>query len=161
MFVPIVLYRIDERLIHGQVVLGWGSQVGPGRYIVVDDELAQSQWEQDLYRLGAGGVDTLFVSVEEARRRIQEWRGAPDRSILLTRSVDSMLRLARGRMLEGAKVNVGGLHHSPERTEVLTYLHLTHEDRANLRALAEEGAIVTAQDLPDSHRVDLRTLLGS
>jgi len=159
--VPIVLYRIDERLIHGQVVLGWGSQVAPGRYLVVDDDLAASEWEQDLYRLGAGDTKTLFVTVDDARRRIEEWRGAPDRSILLTRSVDAMLRLARGGLLEGVKVNVGGLHHSPDRTEVLTYLHLTSEDRAKLRALADEGAIVTAQDLPDSHRVDLRTLLGS
>jgi mannose/fructose/N-acetylgalactosamine-specific phosphotransferase system component IIB len=103
----------------------------------------------------------LFVTVDDARRRIEEWRGAPDRSILLTRSVDAMLRLARGGLLEGVRVNVGGLHHSPDRTEVLTYLHLTSEDRAKLRALADEGAIVTAQDLPDSHRVDLRTLLGS
>ncbi len=158
---PIVLYRIDERLIHGQVVLGWGSQVGPGRYIVVDDDLAKVDWEQDLYRLGAGGAQAIFATVEDARRRLEEWRRAPERSILLTREVGSMLRLARGGLLEGAKVNVGGLHHSPERTEVLTYLHLTPEDRAGLRALADEGAIVTAQDLPDSHRVDLHTLLGS
>ena len=38
----IVLYRVDERLIHGQVVIGWGSQLQPSRYLVVDDALADA-----------------------------------------------------------------------------------------------------------------------
>lgn len=158
---PIVLYRIDERLIHGQVVLGWGSQVTPARYVVVDDDLADSDWEQELYRMGAGGAEAVFATVEEARESLQEWRDAPDRTVLLTRDVSSMLRLAEGGLLQGVRVNVGGLHHSAERSEVLTYVHLTPEDRERLRALQEEGAIVTAQELPDSHRVDLPNILGS
>jgi PTS system mannose-specific IIB component/fructoselysine and glucoselysine-specific PTS system IIB component len=42
----IVLFRVDERLIHGQVVVGWGAELHPDRIIVVDDEIAHSQWEQ-------------------------------------------------------------------------------------------------------------------
>ncbi len=55
---PVVLYRIDERLIHGQVVMGWGPQLGVEHYVVVDDELATSEWEQDLYRLGLPDATT-------------------------------------------------------------------------------------------------------
>ncbi len=159
---PIVLYRIDERLIHGQVVLGWGSAVAPARYVVVDDDLAAaSGWEQDLYRMGTGGVDAVFVTVEDGRGRLEEWRGGPERTVLLTRDVSSMLRLGRGGLLRGAKVNVGGLHHSAERTQVLPYLHLTVADREALRELQAEGAVLSAQELPDSHRVDLQAILGS
>ena len=46
--VPIVLFRVDERLIHGQVVIGWGHELRPERYVVVDDDLAESPWEQEL-----------------------------------------------------------------------------------------------------------------
>ena len=91
---PIVLYRVDERLIHGQVVIGWGHQLRPTRYIVVDDELSDSEWEQDLYRLGAGEVDVLFASTEEARSSLEEWRTSEVRSILLTRDTSTMRRLA-------------------------------------------------------------------
>jgi mannose/fructose/N-acetylgalactosamine-specific phosphotransferase system component IIB len=58
-------------------------------------------------------------------------------------------------------VNVGGLHHGPERVEVLSYLHLTAADRTELSALAEEGVDVSARNLPDAHKVPLSTLLGS
>lgn len=157
---PLILLRVDERLIHGQVVVGWGSQLRPDRYLVVDDELADSEWEQELYRLGAGGAEALFCSVEEARSRLAGWRNEPERSILLVRDVGTALRLAAGRALEGAEVNLGGVHHGPGRREVLTYLHLSPEDGTDLAALEGEGVQVWAQDLPDAPRVPLRTLLG-
>ena len=47
---PIVLFRVDERLIHGQVVVGWGSKLRPDRFLVVDAALATSEWEQELYK---------------------------------------------------------------------------------------------------------------
>ncbi len=158
---PLVLLRVDERLIHGQVVLGWGSALRPDRYIVVDDQLAESGWEQDLYRLGAGDGDTFFVGVAEARERFPEWRAGAERSILLTRDVGTMLALARGGLLAGESVNLGGLHHRPDRKQVLTYLNLSDEEMHQLASLDAEGVAVSARDLPDAARVTLRSLLGS
>lgn len=155
---PIVLYRVDERLIHGQVVIGWGHQLRPDRYLVVDDELSTSAWEQDLYRLGAGGSEVVFASVQEARDRIAEWRAAEERSILLTRDTATMRRMADEGLMEGESVNLGGLRHGPGRAEVLTYLHLSEEDLGDLQAMAESGVDVTARDLPDAHKVLLETL---
>ena len=158
---PIVLLRIDERLIHGQVVIGWGNQLRPDRYLVIDDQLAASGWEQDLYRLGAGDAEVVFATAEEARTRLGEWRASPVRSILLTRDVGTMRRLAEGRLLEGESVNVGGMHHAPDRDELLTYVHMSDDERRDLEAIAAAGAEVAARDLPDAHRVSLSSLLGS
>jgi PTS system mannose-specific IIB component/fructoselysine and glucoselysine-specific PTS system IIB component len=152
---PILLYRVDERLIHGQVVIGWGNQLRPDRYLVVDDELAESEWEQDLYRLGAGDSDVVFATVEEARETLDDWRSADEKSILLTRDTTTMRRLAEGGLLSGERVNLGGLRHGPGRVEVLTYLHLNDDDVRDLEAIAAEGARVSARDLPDTHKVTL------
>lgn len=155
----IVLFRVDERLIHGQVVIGWGHQLRPNRYVVVDDDLAGSEWEQDLYRLGAGTAQVVFVTTEHARDLLSEWRDDPQRTILLTRDIATMWRLGVGGTLSGEGVNLGGIHHSPGRRELLTYLHLTPEDIDYLVNLASEGVEVSARDLPDAHRVSLKTLL--
>lgn len=157
---PIVLFRVDERLIHGQVVLGWGSQLRPRRYLVVDDELADSAWEQELYRLGlADGSVAEFVSVAEARERLRRWQEEDVRSVLLTRDVATMLALARGGCLAGEKVNLGGIHHAPGRQAVRPYLYLDDADRERVRALSEEGAEVSARDLPGSLKVDFEDLV--
>ena len=158
---PIVLYRVDERLIHGQVVVGWGTQLRPDRYLVVDQALAQSHWEQELYILGVPErAEAIFVSAAVARNELPVWRASPDRSVLLTPNVETMLALARGGLLEGESVNLGGIHLRKGREEVLPYIFLDNTDRAVLRHLEEEGVQITAQDLPGSPKVPLESLLG-
>jgi len=157
---PLVLLRLDERLIHGQVVVGWGSQLRPDRYLVVDDDLAASEWEQELYALGAGQSEALFFTIEEARARLAEWSDDALRSVLLVRDVPALARLAEGGLLRGSAVNLGGVHHGPGRRQILTYLHLTDEDVTTLAALEADGAELSAQNLPDAAKVPLRSLKG-
>lgn len=155
---PLVLLRIDERLIHGQVVIGWAHQLRPDRYVVVDDDLARSQWEQDLYRLGSGGAEVQFLSGSEARARLAEWRAGAERTIVLTRDVATMRKLVEGGALDGEVVVVGGVHHAPGRREALTYVHLTETEMADLSAMDASGVEVVARDLPDAQRVDFEHL---
>jgi mannose/fructose/N-acetylgalactosamine-specific phosphotransferase system component IIB len=157
---PVVLYRVDERLIHGQVVVAWGARLHPDRIVVVDRDLAGSGWEQELYSMGVPpDVETDFLQVDEARRRLPEWREAPDRVIILTRDVATMISLAQDGLLEGEEVNLGGIHHAAGRRAVLPYVFLSEQEERELHDLAEAGAHVTARDLPSSRRVELTELL--
>ncbi len=157
----VVLYRIDERLIHGQVVMGWGSQLGVEHYVVVDDELATSAWEQDLYRLGLPDTASVdFLTIADARSRLTDLDANPRNTIVLNRTIAAMNALAEGDRLRGREVNLGGLHHGVGRTERVPYVFLDQEDEAGLQALADEGVEVSARDLPGSRAVDLETLLG-
>lgn len=157
----IALYRVDERLIHGQVVVAWGSALHPQRIVVVDDGLAESSWEQELYTLGLPpDIATEFVAVEAARARLRDWRSAGEVVILLTRDVETMRRLARAGALAGEEVNIGGIHHAPGRREVLPYVFLSSAEEESLRALSREGAHISARDLPAARRVTLEHLLS-
>jgi mannose/fructose/N-acetylgalactosamine-specific phosphotransferase system component IIB len=70
---PIVLFRVDDRLIHGQVVIGWGTPLGVDRIVLVDDQVSTSPWEQDLYRMAVSPeVDVRFVTIAEAAARLPE-----------------------------------------------------------------------------------------
>ena len=64
----LVLFRIDERLLHGQVIVGWGMRLGIDYYVVVDDDLAASEWEREIYSAGlpdGTAVDLSSSSSEE------------------------------------------------------------------------------------------------
>jgi len=151
--VGITLLRVDERLIHGQVTVGWGTRLGAARYLVVDDHLAESSWEQELLVLGLPSeAEAEFLTVAGARGLLETWLGSPEPTILLTRDLDHMVRLARGGALAGLEVNLGGLHHGPDREEVLPYLFLGPGDRDRIRELQGEGVRVSARDLPTSPR---------
>ncbi len=157
---PVVLLRVDERLIHGQVVVGWGARLHPDRIVVVDDDLATSEWEQDLYRIGVpAAVEAGFVDVEQAHHLLAQWDAEPQRTILLIRDVKTLQRLAERSGLAGIEVNLGGIHHAPGRERLLPYLHLSAEEREILRDLAARGAAISARDVPSSRPVDLKELL--
>lgn len=158
---PIDLLRIDERLIHGQVVVGWGSRLGIRRYVVVDDALAESDWEQELYVSALPeGVEAEFVSTEQALERFDELDALEGRGALLTRGTASMRALAEGGQIEGRQVNLGGLHEGPGRKRVLDYLYLGDIERADLAVIAAHARKVSARDLPTTPEVPLEGLLG-
>ena len=158
----IVLFRVDERLIHGQVVVGWGAQLHPDRIVVVDDDIAASDWEQELYGIGLPNeIAAQFLSVDAARAALPKLRDAPARTMVLTRDVATMRRLAAGGTLRDVEVNIGGIHYAAGRDRVLPYVYLSDAERSELRALSTDGARVSARDLPGAHRVPLSELLGA
>jgi PTS system mannose-specific IIB component/fructoselysine and glucoselysine-specific PTS system IIB component len=158
--VSVELFRIDDRLIHGQVVVGWGQTLGIAFIVLADDEVRANDWEQELYRMGVPpSVGVIFASVDEAAARLAEWQGDSRRSIVLTGDVASMARLVAGSNGTVKKVNVGGVHYREGRRERLRYVYLNDDEANALRKLAQGGVEVTAQDVPTGTRVGSAELL--
>jgi len=158
--VPIDWFRIDDRLVHGQVVVGWGQPCRLGFIALVDDTVAANDWERDLYAMGTPPEMTLFVeSTATALARLAEFDARPDSGMLLTADVATMARLADAAPRIRA-VHVGGVHHRAGRTPRLPYVYLTAQEEAELRALSARGVVVTAQDLPGAEEVPLDELLA-
>jgi PTS system mannose-specific IIB component/fructoselysine and glucoselysine-specific PTS system IIB component len=155
---PLLLYRVDDRLIHGQVVVGWGRPLGIEFIVLVDDQVRASEWEQDLYRMGVpSGVEVRFASVPEAVATLPAWQQDQRRGLLLTADIESMLAL---RQAHGSvePINLGGVHHRPGRTERLPYLYLSDQELERLQSVSRAGATITAQDVPTAPAVNVKGL---
>ncbi|PYP18823.1 MAG: hypothetical protein DMD54_04405 [Gemmatimonadetes bacterium] len=149
----LALYRIDDRLIHGQVVVGWGQPLNVSFIVLVDDEVRSSDWEQDLYRMGVPpSIEVRFASVEEAAQALPAWEADPRVGILLVADIDTAVALAE-RAPQVRRLNIGGVHHRTGRTERLRFVYLTDDEARKLRALAARGVDVTAQDVPTARPV--------
>lgn len=156
----LVLNRIDDRLIHGQVVVGWGQPLDVRFIVLVDDAVAASDWEQELYRMGVPPeMDVRFLSIDDAAQHLESFRMEPRAGILLTGDIATMSQLvARANVRD---VNIGGIHHRAGREQHLRYVFLTPAEGQALREIAEQGAVVTAQDVPAARAVPLEELLKS
>lgn len=151
----IALVRVDDRLVHGQVVVGWGRPLRAAFIVVIDDTLAASEWEQELYRLGAPADLALeFIPVAAAAARRAGWESDPRPGIVLLGDITTATALAAAGV-RFPHLNLGGVHHRPGRAERLPYVFLTDDEIVALRSLAEAGVEVTAQDVPATRPVPL------
>ncbi len=159
---PISLYRIDDRLIHGQVVVGWGQPLNLRFIVLVDDEVAESDWEQELYRMGVPpDMSVYFHSVATAAGSLAGYQSDSRPGIVLTGDIGTMTRLVDAASGSIHAVNVGGVHHSPGRTARLRYVFLTGAEEQGLRDIASRGVEVSAQDVPGARPVLLDELLAT
>lgn len=156
----LVLNRIDDRLIHGQVVVGWGQPLDIRFIVLVDDTVAASEWEQELYRMGVPPeMEVRFHSAGDAPKYLDGYRTEARAGILLTGDIATMHSLV---VHAGVRdVNVGGIHHRAGRVQHLRYVFLTPAEEDALRDIASSGALVTAQDVPAARAVPLEELLAS
>ena len=155
---PVLLYRIDDRLVHGQVVIGWGKPKDIGLIALVDDAVAESEWEQELYRMGVPPEIALeCCTLPQAVTRAAGWRADVRNSIVLTAEVATMVALCRATP-PVERVVLGGLHHKPGRSARLPYVYLSEDELRLLDGLAAEGVTIDAQDLPTSAPVPLSEL---
>jgi PTS system mannose-specific IIB component/fructoselysine and glucoselysine-specific PTS system IIB component len=151
------LMRIDDRLIHGQVVVGWGQPLDIEFIVLVDDAVATSDWEQELYRMGVPPhMDVYFVSVADALPLIPKLQKDERPGILLTPDVTTMHQLVKAGVIEA--VNVGGIHHRPGRDQKLRYVFLTPPEAAELEAMGKTVRVF-AQDLPGAEEFSLEQIL--
>ncbi|MEO5568398.1 MAG: PTS sugar transporter subunit IIB [Gemmatimonadaceae bacterium] len=152
-----VLYRIDDRLIHGQVVVGWGQPMDVQFIVLVDDAVAESDWEQELYRMGVPPyMEVYFVAAGDSYDLIRKLQKDDRPGILLTPDIATMRTLADAGVIEA--VNVGGIHHRPGREQKLRYVFLTPAEATELEAMGK-AVRVFAQDLPGAEEFPLEDIL--
>ena len=152
-----VLTRVDDRLIHGQVVVAWGRHLRPKRIWVVDDAVAANAWERELLGSAAPDVDVHVVTVAEMAAAWAGEAAVDGAAFLLVRDLKTALRLVEA----GATVtafNLGGLHYSPGKTKVNEYVYLDDADRERARALLGRGIALEVQDVPAARPAALTSL---
>jgi mannose/fructose/N-acetylgalactosamine-specific phosphotransferase system component IIB len=143
-----LLIRVDDRLLHGQVALGWGKSLNPRTFLIVDDRLAERSLEAEIYRAAAPGECRVeILSTDEFLTETQ--RGSNwEATILLIRDIESLAKLAQ-KGYRPVEVNLGGIHEHPDAREILPYLFLSPRDWDLLLEMSAMGVRFVVQDLPD------------
>ena len=145
---PIALARIDDRLIHGQVTVGWGAQLQPDLILLANNTIAADPWQSRVYASSVPPeIDVAILSVHAAAARLADAELAGERVLLLTGSPGEMAELVRlGAPV--VRVNVGGLHYSAGKHEMLPFVYVDRQDLRALRRLLELGVDLAAQQVP-------------
>jgi len=153
----IVLFRVDDRLIHGQVVLGWGTFLKPDRIVLADDLVASNEWERDLYASAAPPeIRVSILALTEAAAQLKAGIFDGEKVILLVKHPKNVLSLM-DLGLPVSEVNVGGIHYREGREKVLENVYLDADERSIMRELVKRGVTLDGRALPSSKTVTLNS----
>lgn len=158
---PFEFVRIDDRLIHGQVTVAWGSQLNPDRLLLVNDDVAACDWRCELYsEPDAFGVEITIMSVDDFASALAKNTWEAERVFVIVETPRDLLRLVEA----GLKVpvaNVGGMHHAEGKRELLPYVFVDDEDVDAMTAVIASGTRLEARDVPQASPVDMAELLAA
>jgi len=156
---PLILARVDDRLIHGQVTEGWCPKLTPKIILVVSNDVAASDWHRELCLASLPpSLTGRVASVAEAPAVINELQDDPRPSYVLFESpADAYEAVKNGAKL--TDINIGGMHSTSGKREILDYIFVDDEDAKYIKGLKELGIRLDFRDLPDSEKTDVLSRL--
>ena len=145
----ILLTRIDNRLIHGQVVCNWAGTVGANLIVVVDDETANSETEKNIMKLAASslGFDSRFFTVQHTIDVIEK-ANAEQKIFLVCKTPETLRKLIEGGV-EIKKVNIGNMHFSEGKKKISDKVYVNDKDMEDLNFIKSKVDEIYIQDTPD------------
>ena len=156
---PLSMVRIDDRLIHGQVVLGWSRVLKPDRIAVANDRIAKNSWERRFYTASVPPhIKVSFLTLDETAIELLNNLYKNEAVLMLFEAVRDVYTIVqKGVQLD--EINIGGLHHREGAEELLPFVFLTEEDRRLLRELVKRGVTLRAQDVPGNSATVINSMV--
>ena len=133
----LLLVRIDDRLIHGQVMTAWMKTLPAKQIIVIDDKVAKDDFMLFVLQNAApSGIKVIALTEEEALHKL----------------VDGGIEIKA--------VNIGGMGMKAGRTTVYKNVSATDEERQCIKDFLDRGIDVAIQIIPSEKRFELNNILA-
>lgn len=155
----VIANRIDGRLIHGQVANLWATKLNITRFMVIDDEVAQSTIDKQGLKLATpAGVRLSVLPVAKAAENILAGRYDSQRLMVIAKKPDRFLELIN-QGVDLDVLNVGNMSQTDETKSITRSINVTDKDINDFKAIQQKGVKITAQMVPNDKAEDFMTLI--
>lgn len=150
----ILLTRIDNRLIHGQVGMTWTNTLGANLVIVANDEVSQNEIQQDLMDMALpDSAESRYFTLEKTIRIID--KAAPRQKIFIVVRTpqDALTLVEKGVPID--KINVGNLHYEEGKKQISQTVSVDEHDIQTFKKLDELGIELDVRGIPNESGFNL------
>ncbi|HEY2421054.1 MAG TPA: PTS sugar transporter subunit IIB [Neobacillus sp.] len=155
----ITVFRIDDRLIHGQIVTAWIAYSNAEQIIVADTKAANDDFQKSLLKMATPkSINLLILETDEAIKMIKE-DTSNTKTLLLARGAKEALQLIEGGVI-AEEINIGNINMKKGKTKILGNLWVDEEDVSNFRKLDEKGIRLEVRTVPNDRSQDAIKLIN-
>ncbi|MDL2306665.1 PTS sugar transporter subunit IIB [Desulfovibrio sp. OttesenSCG-928-C06] len=141
-------YRIDNRLIHGQIIEAWLPYTRATKLVVANDDFAAETLRQQIILLAVPSrIHSEFVRVDGLKALVDSYQKKDDDALILFADcADARKAIDSGIVMEAC--NVGNLHYAPEKRQICPHIALSADDESCLRYLESRGVTLDFRSIP-------------
>ncbi|MBN2254343.1 MAG: PTS sugar transporter subunit IIB, partial [Deltaproteobacteria bacterium] len=151
--------RIDNRLVHGQILEGWVPFLGVSRIVVVDDEVAGDIFRETVIKMAVPyDIEVIVFSVDEFACDYHYGDNDGKRAIILFQNIADAHRAYRLGFRFG-ELNIGNIHFESDRVCCSSSIYLNRKDIADLEFLAGEGVHIELRSVPRDRPVEFISVM--
>jgi len=153
--VSIEIVRIDDRLIHGQIVQGWLKTVHITAILVVSDEVSNDQMQQILLAMAVPSTVKLIIKdIKDASCEIANDVYEEEKLMILFSNPQDVVKMIDNGV-KFKSVNVGGMHFAHGKKQLLSNLSVNENDVKSFLYLISEGIELESRALPQDDRYNI------
>jgi mannose/fructose/N-acetylgalactosamine-specific phosphotransferase system component IIB len=152
---PIVLVRVDDRLIHGQIIESWLPSTGAQELFIANDAVATDPIQQMILAAAIPSPIRLIMDSVEGIAAVLITLDAAEvrRMVLVDNPLDALRLMKAGVRFD--RLNLGNLHGNGEKVSLSRTVTVSEDGLSALRAIALEGVSVHIQSVPYEKAVNL------
>ena len=155
----ISLARIDDRLIHGQVVTSWSKETKCERIIVVNDEVAGDAMRKFLLeQVAPPGVKSSVMGIDKAIRVFNNPKYTDVNTMLLFTNPTDVLRMVEGGVALNS-INIGGMSFKEGKKQITSTISVNDQDIEAFKKLNEKGIELEIRKVASDSKINLMTKL--
>ena len=155
----VVLTRIDDRLIHGQVMTSWLNFTSANKIMVIDDQTAADPFMKTVLKNAVpGNVGLGVFTVQKAVARLKKGFKPDDKVIILVKYPKTVLMLIK-RGIQFGHLNIGGMGAGSGREKFYKTISASEEEREILKKIVDSGCRTEIQIIAEDAKVDVAKLL--
>lgn len=155
----VVFTRIDDRLIHGQVVTAWKNHYSIETIIIVDDELYKDEFMINVLKMTApSGVKLNVYSVDAIAEEVDEINSSKENIMIIVKKPQTALQLySLGTRF--TELNLGGMGAGPDRKLLYKNVSASNDEIKVLQEICAKGIRVYLQAVPTEKQVEFKTIV--
>jgi mannose/fructose/N-acetylgalactosamine-specific phosphotransferase system component IIB len=158
---PIVLFRVDDRFVHGQILQGWIPSTRAQELFIANDALAQDDVQKMIMECAIPyNVKIVIDTVDEVARLLKTEEVSDIRRMVIVDTPVDALRLIRAGVRFGS-LNLGNMSGSDAKKPITRSLALGEESIGAIREILKEGIGINVQSVPFEKPIDFRDLCDS
>ncbi len=153
----IILARIDDRLIHGQITIGWLKKINVDTVVIVDEELRKNSFLSDMTKNAA--PDNYKIKILTEKEFIDYYDGQESEDLLVLSKRPQIYESIQNKSRIFKEINIGNIGSKEKSKKIYKSIYMNEEEKKSIKNLLEKDCSIYVQILPEDSKIKIEKLI--